>query len=480
MKRIPVLVLMLAALVLSGASLPPTQAGQEGVAIIIHFSDTGAQVPAGLYDKLAAWYNYYRWANPVVVGSGDYCNTADATLFRGVRDGLIRAGIPWESVILAPGNHDNPGGFGAVWDSVFGAGSREGVKRVGNVLVGWMNTELPNISAISSRILAERQACPGCVGVLVGHKPVALEPGLPSYLYTTTYIFASSAKVMDLAQQGNFPVYLAGHVEIYNFAKYGTVWQNRAGGARNGFCIITIHYDTATGVASRITSTLVNTLPPDDPLPTPTPAPPTATPTLTPVPTATPSPSATFTPTKTLLPSATPTRTATLPATATPTATDIQSAAATPTATATATTTTTLPPTSTSTATVSSGDLFSLAATGSSLPAGWTNKLAIKLSNVSGSLVGQVALKAVLPYENPDWLRRYTLDRNASLVPPGAVNAAKTEVLWQLGELAAGAERSVMLEFQTLSTARGAHPIEVVALAGGKVVQAWVVIISVL
>jgi len=233
MKRISVLVLVLAALLLPSATIPGAQAGAQGVAIIIHFSDTSAQVPADLYDKLGAWYDYYRWANPVVVGSGDYCNTPDATLFRGVRDGLIRAGIPWESVILAPGNHDNPGGFGAVWDSVFGAGSREGVKRVGNVLVGWMNTELPNISAISSRILAERQACPGCVGVLVGHKPVALEPGLPSYLYTTTYIFASSARVMDLAQQGNFPLYLAGHIEIYNYAQYGTVWQNRPGGARN-------------------------------------------------------------------------------------------------------------------------------------------------------------------------------------------------------------------------------------------------------
>ena len=127
-----------------------------------------------------------------------------------------------------------------------------------------------------------------------------------------------------------------------------------------------------------------------------------------------------------------------------------------------------------------SDEPFSLTVTGGGLPAGWTNKIAIKLKDVSGSPIGQVALKAMLPYENPDWLRRYTLDRNASLVPPGAVNAAKAEVLWQLGELAAGAERGVTLQFQTLSTAKGAHPIEMVALVGGKVVQMWTAIIMVL
>jgi hypothetical protein len=194
---------------------------------------------------------------PVIIGCGDYVVTPSTTSLGAFKSKVAKliqdTKIPAENVILALGNHDDPGAVNTrFWISTFGASRpTEGIVQREGLTIAWMHSERPYLSTLSSNLATAKVNCPTCIPVLVGHKPLVLEKGMEAY---KSFLLLAGWREQTLAimKTGGVKLYLTGHLEYQNWQTYQDVKHSRTTPARRGFEEITIKYDPATGTVVRI------------------------------------------------------------------------------------------------------------------------------------------------------------------------------------------------------------------------------------
>jgi len=227
--------------------------GQNGTVqrtVILHFGDIGDTDPNMFFGRLAQRYNWRvaRGVRPIVIGSGDYvvlCRHEDLLRFKSAVDRFMtQTGCPAARLILALGNHDDPGRVRtAVWNEVWG-GTRpvEGTSKLGNTVIAWMHSEHPDLGFLSRSLQQKREACPSCLVILVGHKPLILESqysGYQSFLLPEPW----RSQTLNMLTTYSAAAYLTGHFEMHSTLTYDGVLHNRVTPARRGFEEIVIPYD---------------------------------------------------------------------------------------------------------------------------------------------------------------------------------------------------------------------------------------------
>lgn len=294
---------LLNSFLLAGKIIFSAEAAGTNRAIIFHFGDFSGRNPDEFFNLLATRYNYYvsTGIRPVIIASGDYSFAtiqADLQRFKNALDRFVsQTGCPANDIILAPGNHDDPGRVNTrIWENVFGSSRPvEGVKVVRNLVISWMHTERPNLDFLEQKLAQKLAICPNCIRLMVGHKPLILEPQYSSY---SNYLLPSAwrGRVLGILRTYGIKLYLCGHFEVHGTLNNEGVLHNRTTPARRGFEEIMVDYDSASGAVRNINVSVIGYETPIPTIGTPTP---TLRLTLTPTPTPRPS----FTPTPTLAPS---------------------------------------------------------------------------------------------------------------------------------------------------------------------------------
>lgn len=244
-------------LLLSDDKTSAAQAPTTKSVVIYHFGDLAPSESSSFFSRLVERYKNrpLLWEWPLIVGSGDYVTLPNQLpKFKSTLAGFLRTiGCSESRVLLAPGNHDDPGRATNNWLRVW-AEERpaEGVVRRGDLLIGWMHAEKPNLEYLTQSFQAARQSCPNCVAILVGHKPLVLEPGYSAY---QRFLLPEPwrTKTFSLMRQMNIQLYLTGHFEIHGIIRKDGVIHNRVTPARRGYEEINIEYYPITGEVKNIT-----------------------------------------------------------------------------------------------------------------------------------------------------------------------------------------------------------------------------------
>jgi len=274
--------------------LLPAQAKIKRAPVIFHFTDIGGINTNNLFDLLVARLNYYRSRRrlPIIIGSGDYVHSPSLTTLtefkRFIERFVTATNFPPQRIILALGNHDDPGRTATyLWNNVWQKSRRpEGVTKIGKTIIVWLHTEKTNLDLLAPKIARKRSLCPDCWGIVVGHKPIWVEPANPYPHYTLPV--GTKEKLLSLMQQNNLTLYLSGHIEWHNTLRCQNILHNRATPARNGFEEIVDGKVYWVRGVDDIVGPLPETILPNCTLPTPLPVPtsivPSSTPTLKPTP----------------------------------------------------------------------------------------------------------------------------------------------------------------------------------------------------
>lgn len=229
--------------------------------VILQFSDIGDFSLEKTFATLAKWYRYYKANNErvIVVGSGDYVlrhNYQTLGAFKSKVDEFVaRTGCPPGHIVLALGNHDDPAATSTyIWNKVWENSRKpEGVVRNGNLIIAWMHSERPNLDRLETKLREKRALCPKCLGILVGHMPLVLEPRFSAY---QNFLLPPGwrQRTLEIIRSQNIKLYLTGHFEMHGFFRKDGTWHNRATPARLGIDVITITYNPETGRITEIIS----------------------------------------------------------------------------------------------------------------------------------------------------------------------------------------------------------------------------------
>lgn len=224
---------------------------------IAHFSDIGGDDP----NKIFGLLKKYEGERVVFLGSGDYVVYSELTdlakVKKAVDNFVDQSSFKNEDIILALGNHDDPGRVGTwKWNQTW-ADSRkaEGVVIKDSLIIAWLHTEKPDLVMVETEIAKKRVACPNCVAVMIGHKPVVMETGMETY---QNYLLPTAwrEQVLTILKKYNFKLYLTGHFEVHSTINNDGVIHNRATPARSGFEEISFE----TGEGGEIKNVKVTTM----------------------------------------------------------------------------------------------------------------------------------------------------------------------------------------------------------------------------
>lgn len=213
---------------------------------IVHFSDIGGEPPSDIFGLLKK----YEGVKVVFLGSGDYVvypELVDLERVKKAVDSFVgQSSFGNEDIILALGNHDDPGRVGTwKWNQVWNnSRPAEGVIIKNNLIIAWLHTEKPDLVMIEAEIAKKRAICADCVAIMIGHKPVVMEAGMEAY---QSYMLPIGwrEQVLALLKKYNFKFYLTGHFEVHSTLTSNGVVHNRATPARSGF--EEINFETELG-----------------------------------------------------------------------------------------------------------------------------------------------------------------------------------------------------------------------------------------
>lgn len=119
-----------------------------------------------------------------------------------------------------------------------------------------MHSEKPDLDFLDRRLGRKKALCPNCTTILIGHKPLYLEPGY----CPKTFLLPEPwrAKTLALIKKYEVDLYLTGHCEWHSFMEIDGVFHNRATPARRGFEEILILRDSQTGVVKSVAATTIS------------------------------------------------------------------------------------------------------------------------------------------------------------------------------------------------------------------------------
>lgn len=230
--------------------------------VILHFGDINGGDSTVFFQALKDRYNYYRTQGKkvIVIGSGDYVFLSNRQELEAFKQRVVlfqqKTGCPSGDIFLALGNHDDPARLNtATWNAVWN-GSRipENVIKNGDLIIAWMHSEQPNLSFLTRKLEEKKTLCPTCVPILIGHKPLILEPGLAQY-QNFLLLNGWRQKTLALLKQFGVKLYLTGHLEIHSVLTSEGTLHNRVTPARRGFEEIVIKYYPLTGKVQNINVT---------------------------------------------------------------------------------------------------------------------------------------------------------------------------------------------------------------------------------